>query len=184
MEPVLGPTGQHRPRPGNTGKVPWPPAPRDRRPEEGKRLTPDLPHNAERSTPPGRPLTIPAARSPPQGMQGKGRVPGLHARTPAPAARRMRTPTACPEGGQPGEDWRLASDATHNGRRHRSRGCPPATPTARNAGSQERALWSPCWCWAPAPTPPAPGKHGQQGLAARPQGRTARRGKAPDTRGP
>ena len=46
------------------------------------------------------------------------------------------------------------------------RGCHPATPTARNAGLQERTLWG--WCWVPTPTPPTPRKQGQWGLAAHP----------------
>ena len=78
-------------------------------------------------------------------MQAKGTVLGPHARTPAPTARGQRTPTARPEGGQPGEDERLTSDAPHNGARHPPRGRPNATPTVRNAGSQERTLWGQCW---------------------------------------
>ena len=38
------------------------------------------------ATHPGRLPTTPAARSPPQGMQAKGAVPGAHARTAAPTA--------------------------------------------------------------------------------------------------
>ena len=47
------------------------------------------------------------------------------------------------------------------------RGCPPASSTARNAGSQERTLWG--WCLVPGPTPAAPGKYGQRDLAACPK---------------
>ena len=51
---------------------------------------------------------------------------------------------------------------------------PPPTPQrATPARKRERVLRG--WCWAPTPTPPAPRKHGQQGLAARPQGWTTGR---------
>ena len=138
---------QHHPRPGKTGNGALPTAHGDGRPGEGKRLTPEAPHNGERSTPLGRPPATPAARSPLQGTHAKGTVLGPHARTPAPTARGQRTSTARPEGGQPAE--RLTSDAPHDGTRHPPRGHPVASPTARNAGSQERTLWGRCW----GPTP-------------------------------
>ena len=77
-------------------------------------------------------------------MQAKGTVPDPHARTPAPTASGQRTQTARPEDWQPGEDKPLTSEATHNGARQSPQGRPPATPTARNAGSQERTLWGGC----------------------------------------
>ena len=101
---VLGPPRPHHVRPGNTGDGPSLPAPWDGWLGEGKRLKPDAPHNVERSSPPGRPPTTPAARSPLHGMQAKGTVPGPHARTPAPTTRGPQTPTARPEGAPPGED--------------------------------------------------------------------------------
>ena len=114
--------------------------------------------------PRGRPPTTPAVRSPSQGMQTKGTVLGPHTRTPA---RGWRTPTACPEGGQPGEEERLNSDAPHNGERHPLRGRPSANPTARNNGSQWRTLWG--WSWVPTPTPTAPGTHGPRNPGYPPQ---------------
>ena len=121
------------------------PAPRDGRPGEGQRQTPDTHPNGGRPSPPGGPPTTAAARSAPQGMQAKGTVLDPHTRTPVPTASGQRTPTACPEGGQPGEDKRLTPDAAHNGGRHPPRGRPLATPTARNATSQDRTLWGRCW---------------------------------------
>ena len=91
------------------------------------------------------PPTTPAARSPPQGTHARGTVPGPPARTHAPAALGPRIPTAQPEVGRLEEDERLASDAPHNGAGHPPRERTPATPTARNAGSQERTLWGGCW---------------------------------------
>ena len=62
------------------------------------------------------------------------------------------------------------------------RGCPSATPTASNAGPQGRTLWG--RCWAPRPHRPHPGHTGCGTPAARPRGRAAGGGTAPDTRRP
>ena len=78
---------------------PRPPAPEDRRPGEGQRLTPDAPHNGGRPPPPGTAPDHPRGTQPPQGAQAKGTVLGSHTRTPAPTARGWRTPTPRPEGG-------------------------------------------------------------------------------------
>ena len=98
------------------------PAPEDRRPGEGERLTPDAPQNGGRPPHPGMAPHQPRGRQPPQGMQAKGTVLGPHTGTPAPTACGWRTPTARPVGGQFIEGERLTSDAPHNGGRH-----PPGT---------------------------------------------------------
>ena len=87
MGPVLGPHNHSDEARDTRVAEPWLPAPKDGRPGEGQRLTPDTPHNGGRPPPPKRPPTTPAARSPPQGMQAKGTVLGPHIRTPAPTAR-------------------------------------------------------------------------------------------------
>ena len=69
-------------------------------------------------------------RQTPQGMQAEGTVPGPHTRTPAPTARRWRTLTARPEGGQSGEGEHLTSDAPHNGERRPSRVTPFRHPNS------------------------------------------------------
>ena len=129
---------------------------------------PDTRRPSERwkATPPGRPPTTPAARSPPQGMKAKGTVLGPHARTPAPTASGQRTPTARFVGEQPGEDKHLTSDAPHNGARHPlgdatpppPQGATPARKSARcGAGSGSRCPDPPCpghtgnGSWLPAP---------------------------------
>ena len=150
----------HRPHPGHLVAEPRLAAPKDGRPEEGQRLTPDAPHNGGRPPPPGTAPHQPRGTQPPQGMQAKGTVLGPHTRTPAPAAHGWRTLTARPEGGQSGEGERLDADAPHNGERHHPRGRPSATPTARNAGPQGRTLWG--WCWVPTPAPTAPGTYGSR----------------------
>ena len=47
------------------------------------------------------------------------------------------------------------------------RGRPSATPTASNAGPQERTLWA--RCWVPTPAPTAPGAHGSPNPGRPPQ---------------
>ena len=162
--PVPGPharTDRNR----DTGVVePWLPALEDGRPGEGKRLTPDAPHNGGRPPPPGTAPDHPRGTQPAQGMQAKGTVLGPQTHTPAPTARGWRTPTARPVGGQLGEGRRLTLDAPHNGGRQPPRGRPSATPTASNASPQ--------------------GQTGRGTLAARSTGRAAGGGTAPDTRSP
>ena len=59
---------------------------------------------------------------------------------------------------------------------------PSPTPTASKAGPQERTLWD--RCWVPRPHRPHPGHTGRGTPAARPRGRVAGGGTAPDTRRP
>ena len=142
--PGLGPHACTEFTPDTRVAEPRLPAPEDRRPGEGQRLTPDAPHNGGRPTPPGTAPYQPRGTQPPQGMQAKGTVLGPHIHTPAPTARGWRTPTARPMGGQSGEGQRLTSDAPHNGGRHPPLGRPSASPTASNAGPQGRTLWGRC----------------------------------------
>ena len=84
-------------------------------------------------------------------------------------------------GGQPGKAEHPTPDAPHNGQRYPPRGRPSATPTARNAGKQGRAR---CGAGAGSPRPhqPHPGHTDRGTPAARPRGRAAGGGTAPDTR--
>ena len=150
------------------------PAPEDRRPGEGQRLTPDAPHNGGRPPPQGTAPQPPRGTQPPQGMQAKGTVLGPNTHTPAPTARGWRTPAAHSVGGQSGERQRLTSDAPHSGGRHPPRGSPSANPTASNAGPQGRTLWG--QCWVPTPAPTAPGTRGSRNLGC-PLQRTGGRGR-------
>ena len=133
MEPVLRPyTHTDRTKDTRVAK-PGLPAPEDGRPGEGQHLTSDAPHNRGRPPPPGTARHHPRGMQPPQCMQAKGTAPGPHTRTPAPAARGWRTPTARPEGGQSGEGERLTSDAPRNGERR-----PPRVRPFRNPPSEQR----------------------------------------------
>ena len=138
MGPVLGPHA-HIGRTQDTRIAePRLPAPEDGRPGEGRQcLAPDAPHKGGRPTPLGTAPHHPRGTQPPEGMQGKQIVLGPHIRTPAPTARGRRTPTARPEGGQPGKGKRLNSDAPHNGERH-----PPGDalpPPSRRAATARKA---------------------------------------------
>ena len=180
--PVLGPHARTDRTRDTQVAEPQAPAREGGRPGEGQRLTPDTPHNSGSPPPQGTAPQHPCGTQPPQGVQAKGTVLGPHTHTPAPTARGWRTPAARPVRGQSGEGERLTSDAPRNGGRHPPRGRPPATPTASNAGPQGRTLWG--RCWVPTPAPTAPGTHGSRAPAARPRGRAARGGTAPDTRRP
>ena len=107
------------------------------------------------------------ARNGQQGMRAKEPMPGPHACTAAPTACGQRTLTACPKDREPGQGECLTPDAPDKGTRHPPRKCPPATPRARKASSQGRALLG--VCRAPIPAPPAPQEQGQQTPTACPK---------------
>ena len=182
MGPVLGPHARTDRTRDTRVAEPRLPAPEDGRPGEGQRLTPDAPHNGGTPPPPGTAPHRPRGTQPPKGMPAKGTVLGPQTHTPAPTACGWRTPTARPVGGQWGEGERLTTDAPHNGGGHPPRERLSATPTASNAGPQGRTLWG--RCWVPRPHRPHPGHTGRGTPAARPRGRAAGGGTAPDTRRP
>ena len=113
--------------------------------------------------PPGQPPASPAACNAQQGRQAKAPVPGPDARTPGATTCGQRFPAACPKDRKRGGGQCLSSDAHHDGRGRHSRGCPPATPTARKPALKSAR----CRAGAGPPAPlPAPGKHGQRAPAA------------------
>ena len=180
--PVLGPHARTDRTRDTRVAEPWLPAQEDGRPGEGQRLTPDAPHNGGRPPPLGTAPHQPRGTQPPQGMQDKGTVLGPNTDTPAPTACGWRTQTARPVGGQFGEGERLTTDAFHNGGRQPPRGRPSATPqraTPARKGTR-------CGAGAGSPRPHRlhPGHTGRRTPAARPRGRAAGGGTAPDTRRP
>ena len=174
MGPMLGPQARTDRIQNTRIAEPRLPAPGDGRSGEGRRLTPDAPHNSGRPLFPGTAPHHPRSTQPPQGMQPKGTVPGPDTRTPAPTAGGRWTLIARREGARSGEGERLASDAPHNGERRPPRGRPSATPTASNARPQGRTLWG--QCWVPTPAPAAPGTYGSRNPGC-PRQMTGRRGR-------
>ena len=106
--------------------------------------------------------------------------PCIH--TPAPTARGWRTPTARPVGGQFREGERLTTDAPHNGGRHPPGNAPPPPP--QRATPARKGACCGAGAGSPRPHQPHPGHTGRGTPAARPRGRTAGGGTAPDTRRP
>ena len=167
VETLLGPP--NRPCPGDTGNGPWQPAPRDGRPGEEKRLTADAPHNSGR-LPPRDGL-------PPPLMGGRPRLP------PAPgtgsAARGGQGPhteTSRAEGAQAtGPGRGKAPDARRSPQRCEvTRGRPSVAVHSPPQGTCVKGT-------APRPQAhaPAPDAHRRRAPTARPQGRTAKKGKRP-----
>ena len=105
-----------------------------------------------------------------------------HTPTTAPTTRCQRALAARPEGGQPGEGERLTPDAPHNGGRHPPRGRPTVPP--RRATRACKGARRGAGAGFPRPHRPHPGHTGRGTLAARPRGRAAGGGTAPDTRRP
>ena len=173
----------HRPHPGHTGRGTL--AARSRGRAVGGGTAPDTRRPSQRwqaNPPPETAPHHPRGMQPPQGMQAAGTLLGSHTHTPAPTTLGWRTPTARPVGGQSGEGRRLASDAPHNGGRHPpGDALPPAPQRATPARKGAR-----CGAGAGFPRPhrPHPGHTGRGTLAARPRGRAAGGGTAPDTRRP
>ena len=172
----------HRPHPGHTGR--GTPAARPRGPAAGGGTAPDTRRPSQRwqATPPGDGPPPPPWHAAPTGHAGKGTVLGPHTHTPAPTARGWRTPTARPVGGQSGEGERLTSDALAM-----AEGTPPGDALPQPPQRATPANKGAC-CGAGAGSPrshrPQPGHTGRGTPAARPRGRAAGGGTAPDTRRP
>ena len=181
--PVLGPNAHTNRTRDTEAADPRLPAPKGGRPGEGQRLTPHAPHNGGRPPLPGTAPHQPRGTQPPTGYANQGDSAG----PPHPPTRTHSTWVADPDspprgqlaggGGAPG-----LRRPSRRGKTPPPRRRPSATPRARNDGSQGRTLWG--QCWVPTPTPTAAGTQGPRNSVARPKGRAAGRGTAPDTRRP
>ena len=172
----------HRPHPGHTGRRT--PAARPSGRAAGRETAPDTRRPSQRwqATPPGDGPPPPPRHAAPTGHAGQGDSvgpPHPHARDHSmwvadpnspPSGRAVRGGGA-PDHGRPSQRWKAPP-----------RERPSATPTASNAGPQGRTLWG--RCWVPRPHRPHPGHTGRGTPAARPRGRAAGGGTAPDTRRP
>ena len=172
--PLLGPHARTDRTRDTRVAEPWLPAPDDRRPGEGQRLTPGAPHNGGRPAPPGDGPPPPPRHAAPTGDTGPGDGVGL----PHPHTRAHSTwvadPNSPPSGRAVGRgtapDLRRPSQWT----KAPPRGRPSANHTASNAGPQGRTLWG--RCWVPTPAPTAPGTHGSRNPGC-PLQRTGGRGR-------
>ena len=172
----------HHPQPGHTGHGTL--AARPRGGAAGGGTAPDTRRPSERwrATPPGGSPPPPPRHAAATGQAGQGDSAG----PPHPHTRAHSTWVAEPDsppreraagrGGAP--DLRRPSQRQMVPPRRR----PSATPTTRNAGPQGRKLSG--RCWVPTPAPAAPGTHELRNFAARPRGRAAGGGEAPDLRRP
>ena len=94
--PVLGPHARIDRTRDTRVAEPWLPAPEDRRPGEGQRLTPGAPHNSGKHPPPGTPFRHPHSKQrQPARAHAVGPVLGPHARTYRTRDTRTRNP-GCP----------------------------------------------------------------------------------------
>ena len=173
---------QHRPHPGHTGR--GTPAARSRGRAARGGTAPDTRRHSQRwlATPLGTAPPPPPRHAAPTGHAGQGDSVGPpHPHTRAhsmwvadpnspPSGRAVRGGGA-PDRRRPSQRWKAPP-----------RERPSATPTASNAGPQGRTLWG--WCGVPGRHRPHPGHTGCGTPAARPRGRTAGGGRAPDTRRP
>ena len=173
--PVLGPHARTDRTRDTRVAEPWLPAPEDGRPGEGQRQTPDAPHNkAGRPPPPGTAPQPTPRHAAPTGHAGQGDSVG----PPHPHTRAHSTWVADPNsppsgravGGGTAPDLKCSSQWW----KAPPPGCPSATPTASNAGSQGRTPWG--RCWVPGPAPTAPGTHGSRSPGC-PLQRTGGRGR-------
>ena len=132
--------------------------------------------------PRGRPITTPAARSPHRACKPRGQCWAPKAAHPRPQHVGSGPPAVRPEGGQPGEGEHLTSDAPHDGERHPPRGRLPPPPQ-RATPARKGARFGP-GAGSPRPHQPHPAHTVRGTPAARPRGRAAGGGTAPDTRRP
>ena len=117
--------------------------------------------------PPGTAPTPAPRHAAPTGHASQGDSVGPHTHTPAPTARRWRTPTASPVGGQSGKGQRLTSDAPHNG----GRPSPPGTAPHHPGGTQpQQGMQAKGTVLGPHTNTPAPTARGWRTPTARPVG--------------
>ena len=181
MGPLLGPHARIDRIRNTRVAEPWLPAPEDRRPGEGQRLTPGAPHNGGRHPPPGTPFRHPhSEQRRPARAHAVGPVLGPHARIDRTQDTRVAEPwLPAPEDGRPGEGQRLTRGAPHNGGRH-----PPADalpPLPQRATLARKGARCGAGAGVTRPYRPHPGHTGRGTLAARSRGRAAGGGTAPDT---
>ena len=183
VEPVLGPHARTDRTRNTRVAVPRLPSPEDGRSGEGQRLTPDAPHNGGKAPPPGDGPPPPPRHAAPTGHTGQGDSvgpPHRHARAHgtwvvdpnSPPNSRAVGGGGAPDLTRPSQRWKAPppGDAPPP---------PPPRATPARKGARCRA-----GAGSPRPHQPHPGHTGRGTPAARPRGRAAAGGTAPDTRRP
>ena len=180
---VLGPRARTDRTRDTRVAEPRPPAPEDRRPGEGQRLTPDAPHNGGRPPPTGTAPPPHPRHAAPTGHAGQGDSVG----PPHPHTRAHSTWVADPNSPPSG---RAVGGGTAPDLRRPSqwwKAPPPgdALPPSPQRGTPARK-GARCGAGAGSPRPhrPQPGHTGRGTLAARSRGWAAGGRTAPDTRRP
>ena len=143
--PVLGPHARTDCTRDIRVAEPWLPAPEDRQPGEGQRLTPDAPQNGGRPPPPG---TAPTGHA---GQRDSVGPPHPHPRAHSTCLTDPNSPPSwravgggtAPDTRRPSQRWQATPPGDG----------PPTTPAAR---SLHRACKPRGQCWAPTPTHPRP----------------------------
>ena len=179
MRPVLG-LHARTPAPNKRGQRGSATRPKDGQPGEGERPKPDAPHSGERSSPRGNVPPPPRGRRHPierahQRVSAGSPHPHTRARSKWKAG-----PDCLPQARAAGEGWAPNHRRPLQRREAPPWGCPPATLSARNAGSQERALLG--TVLGPQVHTTRVQKERAAGIVHPPRGRAAGRGRAPDTR--
>ena len=174
MGPVLGPHARTDRTRDTRVAEPWLPAPEDGRSGEGRRLTPDAPHNSGRPPPPGDGPPPPPRHAAPTGHAGQGDSVGPpHPHTRAhgtwvadpnspPSGRAVRGGTA-PDLKRPSQWWKAPPPGTpfrhpHSEQRQPARAHavgPVLNPHARTDRTRDTRVAEP---WLPAPEDGRPGE--------------------------
>ena len=166
--PVLGPHARTDRTWDTWVTEPWLPAPEDRRPGEGQRLTPGAPLGGGRPPPPGTAPRHPAACSPHRACRPRGQCWAPTPTHPRPQHVGGRPQQPAPVGGQSGEGQRLASDAPHNDGRH-----PPGNalpPPPQQATPARRGARCGAGAGSPRPHRPHPGHRVAERWLSTPKG--------------
>ena len=182
MGPVLGPQACTDRTRGTRVAEPWLPAPEDRRPGEGQRLTPGAPQNGGRHPPRGRPPNTPAARSPHRACRPTGQC-----WAPTPTRRRPQHVGGGPQQPAQGAGSRGRDSARPQTPLIMVEGTPRGDalpPPPQRATPVRRGACCGAGAGSPRPHRPHPGNTGRRTPATRSRGRAASGGTAPDTRRP
>ena len=171
LGPVLGPHARTDRTRNTRAAEPWPHAPEDRRPGEGQRLTPDVPHNGGSPPPPGTAPPPPPRHAAPTGHASQGHSvgpPHRHTRAHSTLGAVPNSPPSgragtAPDLRRPSQWWKASPPGTpfchtHSEQRRPARAHavgPVQGPHARIDRTRDTGVAEP---WLPAPEDGRPGE--------------------------